>query len=64
MLSKSRLTIVFGVLLIFIGIVVTIYESYQPSPVGATVNLWGLVVVIIGVIIAIFGGVWKFVSKD
>ena len=49
-------------MLIFIGIVVTIYEIYQPS--GGYRKLMGLVVVIIGVIIAIFGGVWKFVSKD
>ncbi len=64
MLSKSRLTIVFGVLLIFIGLVVTSYQASQPHPVGVTINLWGLLIFIGGVIIAIFGGVWKFVSKD
>lgn len=48
----------------FIGIIVTAYQISQPPPAGVTVNLWGLLIVIVGVIIAIFGAVWKFVSKD
>ena len=64
MISKSRLTIVFGILLIFIGFVVTGYQVSQPHPTGVTINLWGLLISIGGAIIAIFGGVWKFVSKD
>ena len=64
MLSKSRLTIVLGVLFMFIGIIVTAYQISQSHPAGVTVNLWGLLIVIVGVIIAIFGAVWKFVSKD
>jgi hypothetical protein len=64
MLSKSRLTIVFGILLIFIGLVVTGYQVAQPHPAGVTINLWGLLIFFVGIIITIFGSVWKFVSKD
>jgi hypothetical protein len=39
MLSKSHLTIVFGVLLIFSGLVVTGYQVSQPHPAGVAINL-------------------------
>ena len=59
MIYRSRLTIVIGIVLFLAGFFV-MSLSYNNNII---VNL-GAIILVIGIILAIFGYVWKFVSKD
>ena len=59
MIYRSRLTIVIGIVLLLAGFFV-MSLSYNNNII---VNL-GAIILVIGIILAIFGYAWKFVSKD